>query len=106
MHDINLKNLTSQSNIIKVSVIDGAKNKTLWTTSKNLLIQAKKIMNFKNVEKMGEVVKRNFKNLFAVFSSNFIISNKTQTSEHTNYFSTSILFTMLPFPNSNYQKNN
>jgi hypothetical protein len=89
-----------------VCAIGEKKNKTSSPAPKNILIQIKKRMIFKYVEKMGEVVKRNFKNLFAVFSSNFIISNKTQTPEHTNYFSTSILFTMLPFPNSNYQKNN
>jgi hypothetical protein len=98
MNNINRKNLTSQINPATVYAIGKEKTKTSRRTSTNILNPAKTRMSFDNVGKKDEVLQGNFKNLFAVFSSSFKISNETHTPEPSNAFSTSILFIMRTFP--------
>jgi hypothetical protein len=98
MNNNNRKNLTSQINPATMRTIGKKKNKTSRRTSKNISDPAKTRMSFDNVGEKDEVLQGNFKNLFAVFSSSFKISNETHTSEPSNNFSTSTLFTMRTFP--------
>jgi hypothetical protein len=106
MNDINRKNLTSQINSVTVRQIGKGKQQNIIAGPKEYFNPNKKQIISKNVWKMGEVVKSNFKNLFAVFSSSFKIPNKAETIELPRFLFTSILFTMRTFPQSNYQKYN